>query len=143
METATAPATVAPVATPETETVALIVPRFTVATGEELQAGKTPKWRYLKERIAAGVEKAIALAEYDSAVASKHSLNALVASTAQASPNMVCARTKVKTDEKGRVVQVWATWKNVEDARAREERKRLDRIAKLEAKVAALKAAAK
>lgn len=125
-------ATVAPVASSETS--ALVAPRFTIATGEELAAGNTSKRAYVLGRVAAGVEKKAALAEYDSALADKRvRLTALGSALLTQFPVE-----RVKETATGWNLRIL----NTTAARKAAEAKTADRIAKLEARLAALKARA-
>lgn len=132
MQTLETQATVAPVAS--TETVALVVPRFTIVTGEELAEGKTSKRSYLETRVAAGIEKKQALAEFEQALAIKR-----VKLTAVGSALL----TQFPVE---RIKETATGWNlrilNTTASRKAAENKAAERIAKLEAKLAELKSRA-
>lgn len=127
-------ATVSPVASAETS--ALVAPRFTIATGAELAEGNTSKRAYVLGRVAAGAEKKLAVAEFEAALADKRAL--LTASTCAilTSPNVAVERRKrTATGWDVRITDLTAK-------RAAAADKTADRIAKLEARIAELKAKA-
>lgn len=133
MET-TATATVAPIATPETETVALVAPRFTVATGAELAEGLTRKREYLLGRVAAGVEKKTALAEFEKALGEKRATLTAATSALLTSPDHAVERVKkTATGWNVRVIDLTAK-------RRASEEKAAENVRKLEARLAAARA---